>query len=281
MSEDRSLANRQPGSPPIIATIERLGPQIKAALPRLGLPTDRMSRMVLTCLRKTPKLYECEQMSVVSAVVQVAQLGLEPSTPLGHCWLIPYGRECQLVIGYKGFIQLADRAGLTIGAAVVYERDHWVHPRPGDIRIDHIPYDGDDGLRGERRFAYAYATRADRPIQFVVINRRDIERAMASSAAVKNKRKDSPWFGDDRGVPDDTDAMWRKTAVRRLAPFLPMSTEYATAFARAVELDEQAERGLAQSFDFTPVETDPAARTDDLANRIAAAGASEEKGGGA
>lgn len=237
--------------PVIIDVIQKMKPQIQAALPNLGITPERMTRMALTCLRNTPKLFECEQHSVLAAVVELASLGLEPSTPLGHAWILPYGRKAQVIIGYKGFIALADRGGMTIGADVVYEMDHWVYPRPGDLRIDHIPYDGDQE-RGARKCAYAYALREGRPIQFKVVSRKDIKRAMDSSSAVKGHRKDSPWFGDEGGRPEDVDAMWRKTAIRRLAPFLPLSAEVGAQMSRAMELDEQSDTGIEQVFDLSP-----------------------------
>ncbi len=258
---------RKAEKPIILDLIQRMQPQIKAALPNLGITPERMVRMALTCLRNTPKLMECEQQTVLAGIVELAQLGLEPATPLGHAWLLPYGRRAQVIIGYKGFIALADRAGITLGAEVVYEADDWVYPRPGDVRINHVPYEG-DGPRGQRMYAYAYAVREHRPLQFKVVTRRDIERARASSAAVQGSRKDSPWFGDERGKPEDVDAMWRKTAIRRMAPFLPMSAESQTRFVRALELDEQAEIGLEQMFDLTPAETRTEVQTDDLEKRL-------------
>lgn len=52
-------------------------------------------------------------MSFLAALMNAAQLGLEPNTPLGQAYLIPYKNksvlECQFQIGYKGLIDLAYR----------------------------------------------------------------------------------------------------------------------------------------------------------------------------
>lgn len=253
--------------PPIFKMLaEQMMPEIKRALPQLGITPERMTRMALTCIRKTDKLLQCDQRSLLAAIIELAQLGLEPSTPLGHAWILPYGRNAQVIIGYKGMIALADRGGVTMNAEVVYEADHFVYPRPGETVIDHVPSPRPD--RGARKYAYAYATREGRPMQWKVITEADIARARESSAAVKGNRKDSPWFGDENGKPGDTDAMWRKTAIRRLAPFIPMSAEAQTRMVRALELDQLADEGLNQTFDFTGEDAKTEVKTDDIERRL-------------
>jgi recombination protein RecT len=55
-----------------------------------------------------------------------AQLGLEPGV-LGQCYLIPYGRECQFQISFKGLIELLWRSGQLsdIYAYTIYENDEF------------------------------------------------------------------------------------------------------------------------------------------------------------
>ena len=68
-------------------------------------------------------------MSFIAALMNAAQLGLEPNTPLGQAYLIPYKNkgilECQFQIGYKGMIDLAYRTGQVqmIQAQIVREHD--------------------------------------------------------------------------------------------------------------------------------------------------------------
>ena len=136
-----------------------------------------------------------------------------------------------MVVGYKGIIALADRAGLTITAEVVYEGDQFT-PRLGtNPEIIHIPTD-DPEKRGDLKAAYAIAQWKDGRRVFKVVRRPEIQTAMKSSAAVRAGKEDSPWFTQPA-------SMWMKTAVRRLAPFLPLAAE----FQRAAALDEAAERG--------------------------------------
>src|SRR5689334_6268402 len=91
------------------AMLEQWKPEIARALPK-HLNADRMTRIALTSFRRTPKLGECNPLSVFAAVIQAAQLGLEPDT-LGRSYLIPYGKECQFVPGWKGLVDLMNRSG--------------------------------------------------------------------------------------------------------------------------------------------------------------------------
>lgn len=220
--QESNLAKR--AEHPLIVTIQKMEPEIRRALPR-HLNSDRMMRMCLTALRSTPKLLQCESNSVLGAFMELSQLGLEPSTPLGHAWVLPYKDKAKVIIGYKGYIALAARAGIAINAEVVYDADQFTYPCLGDSRIVHVPSESE---RGERRYAYAGAVSHGFPFQFKVVNRSDIARAKATSASVRFGRE-TPWDSDE-------DAMWRKTAVRRLAPFLPLTPE----LARAIELDDEA-----------------------------------------
>ena len=92
--------------------------QLASALPK-WLSTDRLLRVVFTSVMKNPKLLECTRESILSSVMQCAQLGLEPI--LGRSYLIPYDNrkningtwvkvpECQMQIGYQGLVDLARR----------------------------------------------------------------------------------------------------------------------------------------------------------------------------
>ncbi|HDR9434721.1 TPA: recombinase RecT, partial [Burkholderia multivorans] len=126
---------------------------LAAVLPRHVSP-DRMLKIALGALRTTPKLMECTVESLMGAVVQCSQLGLEPNTPLGHAYLIPFEKkkkvggewvtekvETQIVIGYKGLIDLARRSGqvVSIAAHAVYEHDHFDYAFGLNEKLEHKP----------------------------------------------------------------------------------------------------------------------------------------------
>lgn len=90
--------------------VKAMMPEIKKALPAVMTP-ERFTRIALSALNTTPALNQCTPMSFLAALMNAAQLGLEPNTPLGQAYLIPYKNhgtlECQFQIGYKGLIELA------------------------------------------------------------------------------------------------------------------------------------------------------------------------------
>jgi len=208
--------------------------QIKAALPRHMTP-ERLARIVTTEIRKVPKLAECTPVSFFGAVIQCAQLGLEPGNALGHAYLLPYGKDVQLIIGYRGMIDLARRSGqiVSIDARAVYEGDKFECTLGLDPHIDHVPdWNNPNRTKADKlQFVYAVAKLKDGGIQFDVMSRAEIEGIRARSKAGNG----GPWK-------TDYTAMALKSVVRRLFKFLPVSIEMQTA----VGLDERADAGLPQ-----------------------------------
>lgn len=215
--------------PALVGQLKRMAPAIKDALPRHINP-DRMSRIALTALRSTRGLIDTSPASFLGSIIQASQLGLEPNTPLGQCYLIPYKGECQLIIGYQGMLELARRSGLleSIYGMVVYEGDKFDYCYGTDPKITHHPMEQSDRLT--HVYVVARLKGSSEPI-FTVLSRAQIEKFRARSSA-GNK---GPWRSD-------YDAMALKTAVRRLFRWLPKSSEMASA----ASLDGMAESGKTQ-----------------------------------
>jgi recombination protein RecT len=213
--------------------LEKAKPQIALALPK-HLSADRMLRISMTSIRRTPALLSCTRQSLAGAIIQAAQLGLEPDGVLGHAYLVPYKDVCTLIVGYKGLIDLARRSGQlsTIFARVVYSNDQFEYAYGLTERLEHIPSNAKDP--GEMKFAYAVATLKDGSRQFECMSKREIEAIRDRSPAGKS----GPWV-------TDTAEMWKKTVLRRLCKMLPASVE----MARAVALDEHADLGLPQQLE--------------------------------
>jgi len=95
--------NKKPSLQGLIRAME---PEIKKALPSVITP-ERFTRMVFTALSSNKKLQACTPESFLGAMMQAAQLGVEPNTPIGQAYLIPYGNQVQFQLGYKGLIDLA------------------------------------------------------------------------------------------------------------------------------------------------------------------------------
>ena len=213
----------------IAELIDRQKAQIARALPR-HLDADKFARIVLTEVKRTPKLAACTAPSLLGAVMLSAQLGLEPG-PLGHCYLVPYRIKgvdtVQFQLGYKGIIDLARRSGqlLSIVARPVYPGDEFEYEYGLDERLVHRPV-GDNEHQDATHF-YAVAKFKDGGHAFVVLTRSQVETYRKRSPSQRNG-VDGPWA-------TDYTAMAAKTAVRRLQPWLPQTIETAQAF----EADEQ------------------------------------------
>lgn len=209
--------------------------QMALALPKT-LTAERLTRIVMTECRKTPQLLKCNRESFLGAVLQCAQLGLEPGGALGHCYLLPFGSgkgadglpNCQLIIGYRGMIDLARRSGQikSIGAFCVHATDDFSYELGLHPDIHHVPAASAD--RGPVTYVYAVAQLKDGGVQFEVMNRAEIEKVRDTSKAGKSGPWSSHW-----------EEMAKKTVIRRLFKYLPVSIDTV----RAVEVDEKTDRG--------------------------------------
>lgn len=217
---------------------------LAAVLPK-HVGADRMLKIALGALRTTPKLMQARTDTLLGAIIQCAQLGLEPNTPLGHAYLIPFENrtkgttEVQIVFGYKGLIDLARRSGqiVSIAAHEVREHDHFEYEYGLDEKLVHRPAIGE---RGEVIAFYAVAKLVGGGYAFEVMSKADViairDASQGWQQAVRYKKEDkSPWGAHFV-------EMGRKTVLRRLFKFLPVSIELATASV----LDNKAAIGETQ-----------------------------------
>ena len=136
---------------------------IERALPN-HLSVDRIMRVALTAYRKNDSLAKCQPISVVAAVVQASQLGLELHQN-GEAFLVPYEDECQLIPGYKGLMKLVRNSGLVrdIFAHEVRINDFFDYDLGAARRLVHKPMAGEgnfpapDSSRGKVVGYYAVA----------------------------------------------------------------------------------------------------------------------------
>lgn len=224
----RTLSPLQTQMNNIKGLLERSKNAIASRLPK-HLTPDRMLKVALTAINKTPKLLECTQESLMMSIMQAAELGLEPGGALGEGYLVPYGNQCQFIPGYRGLIALARRSGqiISIEAHVVHEKDAFDCGLGLDPFLRHTPaWEEEDP--GALRFVYAVAKLKDGGVQFEVMSNAQIKAIQAKSKAGRS----GPWV-------DHFDEMARKTVVRRLFKYLPVSVEMASA----LEVQAAAESG--------------------------------------
>jgi recombination protein RecT len=214
-----AVARRNQEQPTIGALIQQMRPEIQRALPN-GMSADRMARLALTVLRKTPKLANCTAESFAGSLLTAASLGLEPGN--GEAYLVPYGKECQLIIGYQGFAKLFWQHPMAahLDAQAVHEKDDFDYAYGLDPFLRHKPAKGDRGAVTEY---YAVAKLKTGASAFVVL----------SAAEVKLLRGGK--VGTSGDIKDPMHWMERKTALRQLVKLLPRSTD----MDRALGTDER------------------------------------------
>ncbi|SII06527.1 recombination and repair protein RecT [Mycobacteroides abscessus subsp. abscessus] len=211
-----NVAKTEQKPPTLAQLIERQKPEIARALPRHMNP-DRMARIAVTVLRQTPRLAQCTPESFLGALMTCSQLGLEPG-PLGHAYLVPYKREVTFIPGYRGLVDLAYRSGqvATVKAQVVYEADEFDFEEGLDAYLKHKRSRAADP--GQVIWVYALVKLKDGASNFVVMTVAEVEKIRKRSMAANN----GPWV-------TDWEAMAKKTALKQLSKWMPLSPEFNQA----------------------------------------------------
>ena len=197
---------------------------LQTVLPK-HLTPERVVKMALVAASRQPLLYKCTQASILQSIMKAAELGLDCSGTLGRAYLVPYfnskigAYEAQFLVGYQGLIELARRSGniARIESRVVYANDQFTVEYGLDQKLVHKP--SLNGDRGKLTCVYAVAELTDGSRQIEVMTLDEVE-----SIRSRSKAKDSgPWK-------TDYSEMARKTVIRRIAKYLPLSTELQKAF---------------------------------------------------
>ena len=223
-----ALTKANPKPAAMQAYIKQMENEIKKALPSVITP-ERFTRIVLSALSANPKLQECTPQSFLGAMMTAAQLGVEPNTPLGQAYLIPYfnGKEkrleCQFQLGYKGIMDLAYRSGdvSTIQAHAVYENDEFAFEFGLDPKLRHIPAKSD---RGAPTHFYAVFRTKDGGYGFEVMSIDDVrQHAQKYSKAFSS----GPWQSN-------FEEMAKKTVLKKVLKYAPLKSD----FVRGLSADE-------------------------------------------
>lgn len=228
----------------IVDMVKALEPEIKRALPSILTP-ERFTRMALSAINNTPKLADCTPMSFIAALMNAAQLGLEPNTPLGQAYLIPYKNkgvlECQFQLGYRGMIDLAYRNERmqSIEAQTVYENDEFFYELGLQPALTHRPT---FGAPGDIRAFYAVFRLDNGGYRFEVMSKSYVD-AYAAKYSKAFTSEFSPWKSNYEG-------MAKKTVIKQLLKYAPIKSE----FQKAITLDETVKTQL--SIDMSEVQNE-------------------------
>jgi recombination protein RecT len=267
MNAEQALALReeqeatQQRKPTLFDQIRRMEPQYQAAMPK-GAEAAQLVRDAITLVKTTPKLAQCEELTILGGLMNIAQLNLRVGV-LGQAYLLPFwdykagprdrngkprgAHVAQTVIGYQGYIELAHRSPNVAGVVprTAYANDLFDVQLGTDDRIVHKPLM--DGDRGAPIAYYAVVKFTNGGYTFVWMTQEQMERHRDKYALAKNRNGEivGPWR-------DEFEAMSLKTVIRRLSKYMPKSTEMAHAVAAdesvRIDLDPETMPGDAAQF---------------------------------
>ena len=211
--------------------ITGMAKEFERALPgKIGV--ERMMRIVMTAILKTPLLAMCEPTTFFGALLQSLQLGLEVNTPLGQAYLIPRKKndkngkflywECNFQLGYQGLLELCYRSKQyeIISARIVYEGDDFDYEYGSRQYLRHTPRYTSE----KPAFAYGYYKLKDGGEDFVVWKYENaLKHGEEFSDAFNSKW--APW----QKHAETQEAMVRKTMLKQVLHYAPKSVELAEA----------------------------------------------------
>ena len=246
-AEKKAALSKNGASTGMKAYITKMQGEIAKALPSVITP-ERFTRIVMSAISTTPKLAETTPQSFLGAMMTAAQLGLEPNTPLGQAYLLPYKNkgvlETQFQLGYKGLIDLAYRSGEVsiIQAQAVHENDEFSYEYGLEPKLIHKPAMRD---RGAVYCYYAMFRTKDGGFGFEVMSREDIE-THARRYSQSYSSDFSPWK-------TNFDAMAKKTVLKQVLKYAPMKSD----FVRGVASDETIKHDIAPDMsEVAPIEVE-------------------------
>lgn len=211
--------------------IERSTSQLEMVL-QSDEKVKRFIREFMTMVQSNASLVNCTEKSLVAAAIQSAQLNLSLDKNMGQAYVVPYKTNAQFQIGYLGYLALARRSGeiKSIRAEIVYEGDDFKRSyTEGGVKFTHIPCQ--PSQRGNRIGVYMVAQFTNGGSHFEFMFAEEVEEIKKLSPGAR--KPDSIWELH-------TEAMWKKTVIKRSAKYLPLSVEAQ----RATRFDELQDAGV-------------------------------------
>lgn len=209
----------------------------------LGKKSAAFITSVLQIVSQNSLLAQAEPTSVYQAAAVAATLDLPLNNNLGFAYIVPYNQKfkdengqwkskqvAQFQIGYKGFIQLAQRSGQfkSISAAPIYQ---------GQI-ISENPLEG---------YEFDFTKKSDTLIgyaaKFKLINGYEATLFMNTDQLKKHGSRYSKSFTNDKGLWNtDFESMASKTVIKLLlSKYAPMSIEMQNAITTDQSVINNAE----------------------------------------
>lgn len=237
-SPDSSLPQKQEEQKGgMMMLLESMKPEIEKALPET-MKSDRMIRLALTAFKANSSLKKADPYSFIAAVMQSAQLGLEPNTSMGEAYIIPrfnsqLGKmEATFQIGYRGILSLAHRTGKyqSIYSEPVYENDRFEYELGLHKKLVHVPADIPNG---EPTYYYAVYHLVNGGFDFKVWSRAKVKLHASRFSTALQKNMSTPWK-------TNFDSMAMKTVLLDCLKYAPKSIE----FSQQLSLDNTVKKNV-------------------------------------
>lgn len=211
-----------------------MAPELAKVLPDHVTP-EKFERVTLTALQRSPDLLACDRKSLFESVMQCAQDGLIPDGR--EAALTKFGQKVAYMPMVAGILKKVRQSGelATITAQMVYqmdEFDYWI-----DDDGEHLKHKP-EMIReaGEPLAVYAMARTKDGGVYIEVLRMAEVQKIRSVSRGASN----GPWA-------QWADQMAKKSAIRRLAKRLPMSTDLETVIQRDDQFYPYQERQVEQA----------------------------------
>lgn len=207
---------------------------IQRLLPNAGITADRMIAVVYNCMLKTPKLAECDILSLTGAILASAQYGLLPGV---ECHILPFDKRkdnkviatnATFIMDYKGVCTLLGRNEnvVDINAEVVYENEEFDYQKGSNPSITHKPCIKGD--RGELIGAYCVINQINGGKTILFMRKDEIEeiRAMSSAwnyAVYLDKKNNTDYNRNNTIWHKHQVDMWKKTVIKKASKTLNLT----------------------------------------------------------
>lgn len=201
---------------------------VKKAEDILKEGTSQFMTSVLTLKNSNKLLADCDPIKLYNCCLMAAALKLPFNQNLGQAYIIPFKGEPQLQIGYKGFIQLAQRSGQ-------FRRINCSDVRQGELKKR-------NRLTGEIEFEWLEDAEHDQAeiigyvAYFELLNGYQQTLYMSKAEVESHAKRYSQTYKQGFGVwKDNFDAMAKKTVLKRiLNQYAPLSVD----MQKAMEYDQ-------------------------------------------
>ena len=190
----------------------------------LGKRSSTFATSLIQIVNSTDALKKCEPVSVLNAALVATTLDLPINNQLGLAYIIPYGQSATIQLGYRAYIQLAQRSGQ-------FKKINVTEVREGEI-IEN------DRLTGDIKFEWNNTSKRESlPVvgyvaYFELLNGYSHTLYMSKDETNAHAKKYSQTFKKfGSGLwKDEFDSMAKKTVLKLLlSKYAPLSVEMQKA----------------------------------------------------